>query len=166
MGTWVKKHCYWDGTDITPHDVSYTIFTWSFILIASLTCVHNLQKLGSDNNAQLSYDNIIWGETVPQDCCMGKHVMCKRGTPTRMGKMKNERGTDATHGFPAKWRLRNDCRNSILMTYHHSDLGNASDWLKICLSSHKLYPDLGSDASSEWNFSARFSDVILRANLG
>ena len=33
---------------------------------------------------------------------------------------------DATSGFPAKSRLRNDCRNSILMT----DLGSASDWLK------------------------------------
>ena len=26
-------------------------------------------------------------------------------------------------------------------------------------------PDLGSDASSVWNFSARFSDVIWRGNL-
>ena len=41
---------------------------------------------------------------------------------------------------PPKWRLRNEHRNSILMTHH--------------------YPDLGSDASSVWNFCARFSDVI------
>ena len=27
-----------------------------------------------------------------------------------------------------KWRLRNDCRNYILMTSHHQDLGSASDW--------------------------------------
>ena len=51
---------------------------------------------------------------------------------------------DATTGFPAKWRLRNECRNSILMTRH--------------------YPDLGSDASSVWNFCARFSHVIWRGN--
>ena len=37
---------------------------------------------------------------------------------------------DATTGFPAKWRLRNDRRNSVLMTRHYPDLGSASDWLK------------------------------------
>ena len=36
---------------------------------------------------------------------------------------------DATTGFPAKWRLRNEPRNSILMTCHYQDLGSASDWL-------------------------------------
>ena len=36
---------------------------------------------------------------------------------------------DATTGFPAKWRLRNERRNSILMTRHYPDLGSASDWL-------------------------------------
>ena len=35
---------------------------------------------------------------------------------------------DATIGFPAKWRLRNERRNSILMTRHYPDLGSASDW--------------------------------------
>ena len=35
----------------------------------------------------------------------------------------------ATTGFPAKWRLRNEHRNSILMTRHYPDLGSASDWL-------------------------------------
>ena len=36
---------------------------------------------------------------------------------------------DATTGFPAKWRLRNEHRNSILMTCPYPDLGSASDWL-------------------------------------
>ena len=36
---------------------------------------------------------------------------------------------DATSGFPNKWRLRNKCRNSILMMRHYPDLGSASDWL-------------------------------------
>ena len=31
-------------------------------------------------------------------------------------------------------------------------------------SSRKHYPDLGSDASSVWNFCARFTDVISREN--
>ena len=34
----------------------------------------------------------------------------------------------ATTGFPAKWRLRNWRRNSILMTRHYPDQGSASDW--------------------------------------
>ena len=35
---------------------------------------------------------------------------------------------DATSGFLAKSRLRNESRNSILMTRHYPDLGRASDW--------------------------------------
>ena len=37
---------------------------------------------------------------------------------------------DATTSFPAKWRLRIERRNSILMTRHYPDLGSVSDWLK------------------------------------
>ena len=33
----------------------------------------------------------------------------------------------ATTGFPTKWHLRNERRNSILMTCHYLDLGSASD---------------------------------------
>ena len=40
---------------------------------------------------------------------------------------------DATTGFPVKWRLRKEHRNSILMTRHYQDLGSASDWLKKIL---------------------------------
>ena len=36
---------------------------------------------------------------------------------------------DANTGFSAKERLRNELRNSILMTRHYLDLGSASDWL-------------------------------------
>ena len=36
---------------------------------------------------------------------------------------------DTTTGFPNKWRLRNERRNSILMVHHYPDLGSASDWL-------------------------------------
>ena len=50
---------------------------------------------------------------------------------------------DAT-GLPAKWRLRNEYRNSILMTRHHPDLGSASDWLKQISDNHMQNPDMGS----------------------
>ena len=36
----------------------------------------------------------------------------------------------ATTGFPAKWRPRNEHRNSILMTCHLPDLVSASDWMR------------------------------------
>ena len=36
--------------------------------------------------------------------------------------------SDAITGFAAKWRLRNERRNSILMTHHYPDLGSAFDW--------------------------------------
>ena len=36
----------------------------------------------------------------------------------------------ATTGFPAKWRLRNEGKNSLRMKCHHPDLDSASDWLK------------------------------------
>ena len=51
---------------------------------------------------------------------------------------------DSTTGFPTKWCLRNERRNSALMTRH--------------------YPDLGSNVSSVWNFCTRFSDGILQGN--
>ena len=35
---------------------------------------------------------------------------------------------NAITGFPAKWHLRNEQRNSILMMCHYPDLGGASDW--------------------------------------
>ena len=45
---------------------------------------------------------------------------------------------DVTTGFPAKWSLRNERRNSILMTSHYPDLGSASDWLKpVAMTRHR-----------------------------
>ena len=35
---------------------------------------------------------------------------------------------DATSSFPAKWRVRNERRNSIPMTRLYPDMGSASDW--------------------------------------
>ena len=45
---------------------------------------------------------------------------------------------DATNSFPAKWHLRNEPGNSILMTRHYPDLGSASNWL--CCSWNLLQP--------------------------
>ena len=47
---------------------------------------------------------------------------------------------------------------------HYPDLGNNSDWLEQIFSQSDALPDLGSDASSVWNFCAHFSDVISPAS--
>ena len=62
--------------------------------------------------------SVVWASITVPDI---DHHSCLRKQPTLR---------DATTGFPAKWRLGNDCRNSILMTCHCPDLGSASDWLK------------------------------------
>ena len=46
------------------------------------------------------------------------------------GLSKKTTFRDATNAFPTNWRLRNEHRNTILMTPHYPDLGSASDWLK------------------------------------
>ena len=51
-----------------------------------------------------------------------------QGTCFKMTVRKQPTFRAATTGFPAKWRLRNERRNSILMTRHYPDLG----WV-ICL---------------------------------
>ena len=47
----------------------------------------------------------------------------------------------ATTGFPAKWRLRNSCRNSILMACHYPDLVSA---MIGCAASGILLQAIGS----------------------
>ena len=70
---------------------------------------------------------------------------------------------DAFIGFPAKWLLRNERRNSILMTCHYSDLASASDWLRQ-LYLGVQYHQTGDDTSSAWNFCAWSSGGISRGN--
>ena len=47
--------------------------------------------------------------------------------------------------FPVKWRLRNKCGNSILMTRHYPDLGSASDW--SCRVGNLIQPIRGTTQS-------------------
>ena len=70
---------------------------------------------------------------------------------------------------PRNWLLGNERRNSEPLTCHYSDLVSVSDWLKQISPAarpinQKHYQDLGSDASSAWNFCSRSSDVISRGN--
>ena len=47
---------------------------------------------------------------------------------------------DVTTGFPAKWCLRNERRNSILMTRDYPDLGSASDRLNQTTHASRPFP--------------------------
>ena len=72
---------------------------------------------------------------------------------------------DATTGFPAKWRLRNGCRNSILMTCLYPDLGSASYWLKQnssrCTTNHSTN-QIWVVTSHQYGISAAVSQPSFR----
>ena len=63
---------------------------------------------------------------------------------------------DAITGFPDKWGVRNERRNSILMTRYYPDLGSSSNWLNQI--------SLPYDASSVWNFCV--SQTSFRGETG
>ena len=71
-----------------------------------------------------------------------------------------------TTGFPAKWHLRNEHRNSIPMMHHYPDLGSTSDWL--CHVGYLLQPIKSTTQTwvvtchviiMSWNFCTHFSDA-------
>ena len=82
---------------------------------------------------------------------------------------------NTTTGFPVKWRLRNDCRNFILLRCQYPVLGSASDWSRTkgnCNQKH--YSDLGSDTGRrQYEISAvtskrhfRKKSVVASPNFG
>ena len=71
---------------------------------------------------------------------------------------------NATTGFPAKWRLRNESGNSILMTRHQIWASSASDWLnqishaaRPIRSTTQIWVVTRNQYELVWNFCARFS---------
>ena len=116
-----------------------------------------------------------WGEKMgdiwdygPRRKCMKKSLSwegCKKYHVASVGQRKTLRKQPT---FGDATRLRNQRRNSILVTCHYSDLGSASDL--TCREGSLPQPitsttsDLGSDTLSVWNFCARFVDVISRGN--
>ena len=90
-----------------------------------------LQKMFVSRGAARNFPEVRTVASFPNDISrawleyisvfMVKRHSCLRKQPTFL---------DATNGFPAKWRLRNERRNSILMTRRYPDLGSASDGLK------------------------------------
>ena len=67
----------------------------------------------------------------------------------------------ATTGLAAKWRLRNERRNSILMTRHYPDLSSASDCLFFFSTNQKHYLHLGGEGSSVWTALVSTQKTVL-----
>ena len=53
-----------------------------------------------------------------------------------VGKQQTFR--DPPTGFPTKWHLRNEHRNTILTIRHYPDLDSASDWMKQIFNQSKV----------------------------
>ena len=58
-------------------------------------------------------------------------TMFSLGAPDKMKLEKTTHISRRHHWFPAKWRLRNERRNSILMTCHYPDLGNDTSSVQL-----------------------------------
>ena len=92
---------------------------------------------------------VTWG-IFQKESCMIAYVSSLRKKLTL---------PDATVGFPANCRLRNEWRYSMLMTCQYPDLGTAFDWIKQIFNQSEAS---GWCTSSVWNFCACFSDVISK----
>ena len=69
-------------------------------------------------------------------------------------------------GFPTKWRLRIEPRNSILMTHHYPDLGGANDWLKICFNQSAVFSGYKCNHSNESYWTVLSRGTIYCAGQG
>ena len=70
---------------------------------------------------------------------------------------------NATTGFSMKWHLRNECRNSILMTCHYPHLGSASDWSCHHASGFQV---TGIIKRFLWVWNFQFQDIFGLKNFG
>ena len=71
---------------------------------------------------------------------------------------------DATSTFSMKWRVRNERRNSVLMTCHYRDLGSVSDWLEQIPAQHNQSETL--PRSGQWRvISIEFLLLFLRRHF-
>ena len=66
--------------------------------------------------------------TMPALAVLSNTVFRNRKLSGQASLRKKPTFGGATTDFPTKWRLRNEHRNSILITRHYPDLGSASDW--------------------------------------
>ena len=102
-----------------------------------MTCEHNFwydHFLSSLNLTGWSSIDLVWEKLFDNHY----RVKCPKISLRSVSLKKPPKFGDATTGFPAKWRLRNERKNSILMMHHNPDLDSASDWL--CLMGNLIQP--------------------------
>ena len=139
----------------------FTTFCKEMSLLPMTTCLHINGALGKE---QLLGSH----PAAPQPCINWTEQQSDslRKQPTFF---------NTTTGFPVKWRLRNDCRNFILLRCQYPVLGSASDWSRTkgnCNQKH--YSDLGSDTGRrQYEISAvtskrhfRKKSVVASPNFG
>ena len=125
---------------------------WTFLgIVAQHASAYRINSLANVRQRIGFYFLCAWGKKniTKQTFCLVT-VSCVWGycnfVPSR---------TNSFPGLFPSWNVR---RNFIQMTRHYTNLGSASDW--SCLEGNlpqqnqKSYSDLGSDASSVWNFCA------------
>ena len=76
----------------------------------------------------------LFPSSFGEECC----ITTQKNGSGKFSLKKRPTFHDPTTGFLAKWRLWNGRRNSILMTWHYSDLASAFDWL--CRKRNLLQP--------------------------
>ena len=74
-----------------------------------------------------------------------------------MGKQQTFR--DPPTGFPTKWHLRNEHRNSILIMRHYPDLDSASDWMKQIFNQSKVRTQIWEVMCHQYGISALVSQT-------
>ena len=74
-----------------------------------------------------------------------------------LGKQQTFR--DPPTGFPTKWHLRNEHRNSILTIRHYPDLDSASDWMKQIFNQSKVLTQIWQVACHQYGISALVSQT-------
>ena len=108
-----------------------------FVSHCSVTSADLAVKFTKSYRFSMWISHIIWGrsrwEIVNGLTIVEMHLICftdgRNGKQFKLNSLRKQPTFgDATTGLPAKWRLRNERRNSILMTRHYPDLGSASDW--------------------------------------
>ena len=116
--------------------------------------------LGNGAKRWMTFQTMGLGESawrkVYREKDVKKYPVASMGQRNTLRKQSTFR--DASTGLLSKGPLRNERRNSILMTCQYTDLGSASDWMcregSLPQPIRSTIPDLGSDTSSALNFCA------------
>ena len=136
-------------------------------LLLSVSCFFLYYRIYSINSSGSLIN--FWTLRVGAYSTCSRWALIRINTVVSLKKSQYLKFCDATAGFPAKLRQRNDCRNSILKTCHCQDqvlllIGHAAR--ENASTNQERYLVLVSDTSSVWNFCSLSLEVISRAEKG